>query len=334
MSRKRAAGINGTITNNPLAIGGTSLSSAELASLPEVVSPDIMAIVLDPAGTAGDPEIVHVTAHTSSATTATISRAEEGTTARQHASGVAWLHGPTTHDFGHSKGDDIASTADITLPDTDQDYFDITGTTTIESLSARERGRIVTLKFEGVLQLTHDATSFILAGGASRTVAVDEVARFISEGSGNWRELPMTGSKRASGGGTFLVPTGPAAGSTLTSSASANTYGAWVEMIAAAAADLYILGYILTAFSDPTNMSYVQLDIGIGAGASEVSKGEAYTSGVTDSTHDVAAVQSELPIISVLAGERVAARIADAEAGANTALLTLICINKSDYVNF
>lgn len=99
MSRKRTAGISGTVTNDPLAIAGTTLTSAELASLPVVSSPDIMAIVLDPAGASGDPEIVHVTAHTSSATSATITRAQESTTAREHASTTVWLHGPTTQDY-------------------------------------------------------------------------------------------------------------------------------------------------------------------------------------------------------------------------------------------
>jgi len=105
--RQKQAYISGTITNNPLAIGGTSLSSAELANLEAIASPSISVIILDPLGSAGDPEIVWVTAHTGSASTATITRAQEGSTARQHNSGVPWVHGPSPLDFlpDHTSGD-------------------------------------------------------------------------------------------------------------------------------------------------------------------------------------------------------------------------------------
>ena len=98
MSRVKTAFVSGTITNNPLAIGGTTLNSAELSSLAAIAAPDIAVIILDPAGTAGAPEIVWVTEHTALATSATITRACEGTTARQHASGIPWVHGPTIKD--------------------------------------------------------------------------------------------------------------------------------------------------------------------------------------------------------------------------------------------
>lgn len=99
MVRIRTPFVSGTILNNPLLIGDTSLSSAALSSLATVTSPDIAALVLDPAGSAGVPEVVFVTAHTAAATTATISRAAEGSTARQHAVGIPWVHGATTYDI-------------------------------------------------------------------------------------------------------------------------------------------------------------------------------------------------------------------------------------------
>ena len=151
------------------------------------------------------------------------------------------------------------------------------------------------------------------------------------------RQDPMSGSKKtASTGNYFLVPAGPAAGKALASSASANTYGAWVEMTAATSAAIFIVGYVLNTYSDATNMAYVQLDIGVGAGAAEVSVGEFYTSGPLDTAGtDVAPVQVQMIYpIPVAASTRIAARIADAEAGANTALLTLLCINQSDLASF
>ena len=99
MGRIRSNFVSGVIDNNPLAIGGLTLNATELADLAVVASPDIAAIILDPTGGAGDPEIVHVTAHSGSATTATIVRAREGTVAREHLLSVSWVHGPTKQDL-------------------------------------------------------------------------------------------------------------------------------------------------------------------------------------------------------------------------------------------
>jgi len=86
-----------------------------------------------------------------------------------------------------SKGADIASAATTDLGAVEGLYHDITGTTTITSLGTVSAGIWKVLTFEGVLTLTHNATSLILPGGASITTAVGDVAWFASEGSGNWR---------------------------------------------------------------------------------------------------------------------------------------------------
>lgn len=98
-TRSKTAFLSGTITDNPLAVGGTTLNSAGLASLPAIVAPQIAVLVLDPTGSAGAPEVIWVTAHTGSATSATISRGKEGSSAREHASGISWAHGPTIIDI-------------------------------------------------------------------------------------------------------------------------------------------------------------------------------------------------------------------------------------------
>lgn len=96
----RSAFVSGTILNNPLAVGDTAFSSAGLSSLAAVATPDIAKLILDPAGSAGVPEVVYITAHTAAATTATITRGAEGSTARQHSSGIPWVNGPTLLEFG------------------------------------------------------------------------------------------------------------------------------------------------------------------------------------------------------------------------------------------
>lgn len=87
----------GTVSDNPLSSGAVTLNSAGLANM-SVVSSAHAIIVLDPLRSAGAPEIVTVTAHSSSATSATITRGQFGTMARAHAQGVLWVHAPTIDD--------------------------------------------------------------------------------------------------------------------------------------------------------------------------------------------------------------------------------------------
>lgn len=91
--------VGGLIEDNPLTTLATTLTSAALSALPEVTAPDYVPITLDSDGIAGAPEITYITAHAAGATTATISRGAEGTTARQHAQDIRWTHGPTLEDF-------------------------------------------------------------------------------------------------------------------------------------------------------------------------------------------------------------------------------------------
>lgn len=99
MTRLRQNFAKGTVDDNPLLVGATTLNSTELADLLAVTGSDVMAVTLDPLGTDGDPEIIHITAHTAAATSATITRGQEGSVARQHASGTIWAHMITEDDF-------------------------------------------------------------------------------------------------------------------------------------------------------------------------------------------------------------------------------------------
>lgn len=102
--RVRTNFLGGLVEDNPLASGATTLTSAGLASLPAIGATQHMAIILDPDGRAGNPEIAYVTAHTAAATTATITKAQEGTTGRAHDRDTPWLHGPTIKDFDAAGG--------------------------------------------------------------------------------------------------------------------------------------------------------------------------------------------------------------------------------------
>lgn len=100
MARIRADYVFGK-TDTALTDTATTLSSPALARLPAVADPDVAAVTLHDAAT-GVYEIVHVTAHTAAATTATILRAQEGSTARAWVSGATWLHGITVLDLSEA----------------------------------------------------------------------------------------------------------------------------------------------------------------------------------------------------------------------------------------
>jgi len=62
----------------------------------------------------------------------------------------------------------------------------VTGTVTITAFDAEIAGIIKLVRFDGVLTLTHNATTLILPGGANITTAAGDQAIFRSLGSGNW----------------------------------------------------------------------------------------------------------------------------------------------------
>lgn len=65
--------------------------------------------------------------------------------------------------------------------------IEITGTTTITAFDSVVAGTFRFVEFDGVLTLTHNATSLILPTGANITTAAGDTCCFLSEGSGNWR---------------------------------------------------------------------------------------------------------------------------------------------------
>lgn len=97
--RVRQNFLGGLVEDNPLTAGATVMNSASLAAMVAIGSTQHMPIVLDPDGIYGEPEIAYVTAHASGATTATILRSQEGSTARQHNRDTPWLHGTTNRDL-------------------------------------------------------------------------------------------------------------------------------------------------------------------------------------------------------------------------------------------
>ena len=139
--------------------------------------------------------------------------------------------------------------------------------------------------------------------------------------------------KKTASGGYFLIPAGPANSTTVASSASANTYGSYVEMIASTAAAIYIVGVLIHSVATLTfALNYCQIQIGTGA-APETSVGEW-----KHGTEATGAVATLLPTvfpfpIPVATSTRIACQVADGDATARNWEVTLICINQADLVD-
>lgn len=90
---------NGTVADNPLSSGATTMTCTALNNLQTITSPDYCWLTIDPGSINGAPEIVKVTAHTNGTNTATIVRAQQGTSARTHQNGERIVMSYTEYDI-------------------------------------------------------------------------------------------------------------------------------------------------------------------------------------------------------------------------------------------
>lgn len=94
------------------------------------------------------------------------------------------------------QGSNVASNSKITLGD--GNFFVITGTTDISAISISDwtNGSIVTLKFSGVLTLTHGTAgeAMYLQGATNFTTSANDILTFVLD-SGLWREISRTNNK-------------------------------------------------------------------------------------------------------------------------------------------
>jgi len=86
-----------------------------------------------------------------------------------------------------AKSTNIASATTTDLSTATGNLVHITGTTTITAFGTLQAGTKIDVVFDGILTLTHNATSLILPGGLNITTIAGDSATFISEGSGNWK---------------------------------------------------------------------------------------------------------------------------------------------------
>ena len=115
-----------------------------------------------------------------------------------------------------NKGSDIASASTCAIAAAGTSLFAlITGTTAITSFGTVRAGTLRIVQFDGILTLTHNATSLILPGSTNITTAQGDVAFMMSLGSGNWKCLhysPISGT--VVGGFSSVTATSTDAGAT------------------------------------------------------------------------------------------------------------------------
>ena len=95
MARLRFDAVRGELSA-PIGTTDTVISSPGLARLGTVSSPDVALVCIyatDSNGNITNAENVYITSHVSAATSATVTRAGDGTTAQAWSSGTAWTHG-------------------------------------------------------------------------------------------------------------------------------------------------------------------------------------------------------------------------------------------------
>ena len=170
--------LSGTLTNT-ISAAATSFESTTLSDM-VAVSGDTMTVILDPLGVSGDPEVVTVTAHTAASDTATITRAQESTTAREHGAGTAWVGSSVTKGLldafpaANVTGtfSSLTASGDLTV-DTDTLYVDSTNNRVgIGTTSPTAGLEIVGSAGAAALHLkqtdtTPDADSYLSAGGTT-----------------------------------------------------------------------------------------------------------------------------------------------------------------------
>lgn len=123
-----------------------------------------------------------------------------------------------TSRLNEAKGANIASAATIDLSTATGNLVHVTGTTTITAITIPS-GAERTVVFDGILTLTHNATTLILPTGANITTAAGDVIKVRGDGAGNARVVTY---QRANGTALSVTPPALILLATLTPTASAN----------------------------------------------------------------------------------------------------------------
>ena len=88
--------------------------------------------------------------------------------------------------INENKGSDIIAAATTDIGAAGGNFVDVTGNITITALGTVQAGTRRIVRFTGTPTLTHNGTSLILPGAANIVAAANDIATFLSLGTGNW----------------------------------------------------------------------------------------------------------------------------------------------------
>ena len=146
-------------------------------------------------------------------------------------SGVTTVSGVTTMSskiFKFAKGADVASVAGAITLGEDGNYFDITGTNAITSITAKTAGTVVVLQFDSTASLV-DGSNLKLAGNF--TGAAESQIMLSSDGT-NWFEVSRSPLSTVSAASAAEVTTGAEAGKYIAPSTAIAHHGVckgWIQ---------------------------------------------------------------------------------------------------------
>ena len=212
------------VNTGSLTIGGVgvvpgtdTVTVPTASSIPNVPAGDIAATTVQDAIDELDTEKVGI----AGTETITGDKTLSGTTVISGAttiSGVTTLSGATTTISGSTtisgtlaasedvtlaktliqvKGSDVASASALTLGD--GNYFDVTGTASITSITTKGIGAVVKLHFDASLTIAHHATDLVLPGGTNILTSAGDELEFVEYATGDWRLTTSSSGSRFRG---------------------------------------------------------------------------------------------------------------------------------------
>lgn len=296
---------------------------------------------------AGNPKTVRAILHRASAQTAELAwQAGSATQGMGYFGPSFTMHGtlalPESLEDAGTLGEEISNgiltmapyTVNYVTPESgSSDNLD---TIAIPSNYQFTRGLILCIRTTGTNEITCRSDFGNLSLGGDIVVKASKpLWLWYDKANSVWLPMfPTGGSMKTSGGGYYLIPAGPAVGTGVSSSASANTYGSWTELRAASGNALYVVGIDVQPANDG-GLDYIQIDIGTGGAGSETSVGESklivrlHTASSQWGTYRI-----EFPFpIPVAASTRIACRTADDVASGLSHVLTLHVIDQADLVS-
>jgi hypothetical protein len=103
-----------------------------------------------------------------------------------------------------SKGADVASATTLAIG-TDGNYFNVTGSTTVQAVTARQAGTIITLRFNSSLTVTN-GSGITLIPASNWVAPAGAMLTLVSHASGDWREISRATSAAATMGYAWVEP--------------------------------------------------------------------------------------------------------------------------------